>query len=326
MKTRLCNSLRRGFTLVELIVAMAITAILVLMIMQLTGKGVDLWKKVQEDVSAASASSLALEMLGMDLQSTQMKTGTNEYEWMFAESETVNVGTAKGLKLPKSARLAFFTCAPDRNPAVSSRPALRTGYRNARNRSTETQGDVCTVCYELKYHDEVLNLGPEEKGGGVFPMFSVYRTMVLPRPTFESLLGQRDFAAAYRGMSLRPEENFLCDKIIEFSLVFNVRHAKGDADIKTGRAEYEHVSVPVLSSRGSAKPFSIRGTTITAGTNTYKNARVVSATVAVTVLSEKGVQLVEQIRRGQRKAPKAEDFFRQYTTSFSRTVSLPDPL
>ena len=48
-----------------------------------------------------------------------------------------------------------------------------------------------------------------------------------------------------------------------------------------------------------------------------------SATVAVTVLSEKGVQLVEQIRRGQRKAPKAEDFFRQYTTSFSPVFPVP---
>lgn len=46
MKTTFKNMIRRGFTLIELMTAMAITAILVLVIMQMTTKGIDIWRLV----------------------------------------------------------------------------------------------------------------------------------------------------------------------------------------------------------------------------------------------------------------------------------------
>jgi hypothetical protein len=71
----------------------------------------------------------------------------------------------------------------------------------------------------------------------------------------------------------------------------------------------------------------VYGDRIEAGGNTYQNARIDSATLSITVLTEEGVAMVEQIRQGRRRAPrKMADFFAKYTRSYSRMVALPQPL
>lgn len=321
------NIARKGFTLVELITAMAITTMLVWVIMQLTVSGIDLWKKVRTDVSTSSRSRVALQTVGLDLQALQMTTD-NKYEWLVGMQDKRDRSAPKGLKLPSSARLIFFSCPPDRNPAVGNTSALRRNYREARAHNLETQGDVSAICYSLKYHDQILNLSGSASGSerGSFPLFSLYRTVVSPRDSFEKLLGQTDLDKAFRSSNEEEERHFLCENIVEFNVIFTIQYPSSDASIDSGRVQYETVLVPVVSSRGNAQRVDVYGDRVVVGGTEYKNARVVAANLSICVLTEEGVALAEQIRQGRRRAPKQADFFAKYTRSYSSMVPVPSPL
>ena len=122
----------RGFTLIELMTAMAITGMLVVVIMQLTNQSIDLWRAVSEDVSTSSRSRVALQTISRDFESFQMRGYDNKYQWLFAKADSSMDNVPKGLQVPRSAQCVFFACAPDRNPSVSSSTSLRKNYREAR--------------------------------------------------------------------------------------------------------------------------------------------------------------------------------------------------
>ncbi len=328
MKTSRIISRRRGFTLIELMTAMAITAMLVLVIGQVTTQGIDLWKAVREDVSTTSRSRITLQTMAHDFESFQLRAGDNKYQWLFAKADDDVRGTPKGLKVPRSARCVFFACAPDRNPSVSSSVSLRGNYREARAHNMDTQGDVNAIGYRLMYRDQILNLPGDRGEQGMFPLFSLYRQVVTPRETFENLLGQTNLESAYVPFENEDEKNLLCENVVELSLIFTVQYTKEDADVKSGRASYQTITVPVISSRPNArgKRVDVYGDRITVDGQKLENARIVSADIAITTLTEEGVAVADQVRLGRRRAPKMVEFFRRYTRSFSRSVTLPQPL
>lgn len=324
------HTFRRGFTLIELMTAMAITAMLVWVIMSLTNQSIDLWKAVSEDVSTSSRSRAALQTLSRDFESFQMRGYDNKYQWLFAKADENMTNVPKGLNIPRSAQCVFFACAPDRNPSVSSSTSLRQNYRQARAHNRETQGDVNAIGYRLMYRDQIMDL-PASEGNerGLYPLFSLYRHVVPPRTSFENLLGKDNLESAYVRFENDDEknDNFLCENILELNITFSIRYSNSKADAEKGRVSYEVVSVPIVASNRRANKVAVYGDRIEAGGNTYHNARIDSATISITVLTEEGVALVEQIRQGRRRAPKKiADFFAKYTRSYSRLVSLPQPL
>ncbi len=323
-------SYRRGFTLVELMTAMAITAVLVLVIGQLTQQSIDLWKTVREDVNSASASRVALQTMAHDLESFQVRAGNNKFQWLGAWADDDVQGAPRGLKVPRSARCVFFACAPDRNPSVSSSSSLRGNYRAARAHNMETQGDVNAISYRLMYRDQILNLpGSDGSDAAIFPLFSLYRTVVPPRDSYERLLGKEDLTSAYSGFEREEEKNFLCENVLEMRLIFTIQYVDGKADVESGRSSYRTISVPIITSSArsqTGKKVAVYGNRIVADGQTYENARLVSADISITTLTEEGVAVVEQVRKGRRRAPKPAEFFNKYTRSHSRSVALPQPL
>lgn len=321
---------RRGFTLIELMTAMAITGMLVVVIMQLTNQSIDLWKAVSEDVSTSSRSRAALQTISHDFESFQMRGYDNKYQWLFAKADDSLNNAPKGLKIPRSAQCVFFACAPDRNPSVSSSTSLRKNYREARAHNRETQGDVNAIGYRLMYRDQILDMpGTEGNERGIYPLFSLYRQVVPPRPTFEDLLGRDNLESAYVRFESNDDknENFLCENILELNISFNIRYSSSKADAESGRVDYDVVTVPIVASNRRANKVAVYGDRIEAGGRTYENARIDSAMISITVLTEEGVAMVEQIRQGRRRAPKRmADFFAKYTRAYSRMVSLPQPL
>ncbi|MBP3498924.1 MAG: prepilin-type N-terminal cleavage/methylation domain-containing protein [Akkermansia sp.] len=322
------NICRRGFTLIELMTAMAITGMLVVVIMQLTNQSIDLWRAVSEDVSTSTRARAALQALSRDFESFQMRGYDNKYQWLFAKADESMDNVPKGLKIPRSAQCVFFACAPDRNPSVSSSTSLRQNYRQARAHNRDTQGDVNAIGYRLMFRDQILNMpGADGTDKGVYPLFSLYRQVVPPRPTFEQLLGKDNLESAYVRFEQDDEKNFLCENILELNITFTIRYASSQADAEEGRVDYEVVSVPIVASHRRTNKVAVHGDRIVAGGTTYENARIDSAMVSITVLTEEGASLVEQIRQGRRRAPKKmADFFAKYTRSYSRLVSLPQPL
>ena len=322
------KSFFRGFTLIELMTAMAITGMLVLVIMQLTNQSIDMWRAVSEDVSTSARSRAALQTISHDFESFQMRGYDNKFQWLFAKGDETMDNVPKGLEIPRSAQCVFFACAPDRNPSVSSSTSLRKNYREARAHNRDTQGDVNAIGYRLMYRDQILNLpGSDSNEIGVYPLFSLYRQVVPPRPTFEELIGKENLESAYSRFAENDEQNFLCENILEMNISFNIRYASGEADAREGRVQYETVTVPVIASNSKTNRIAVYGDRIIAGTTTYENARIDSAMISISVLTEEGVAMVEQIRQGRRRAPKRiADFFAKYTRSYSRVVALPQPL
>ena len=319
---------RRGFTLIELMTAMAITGMLVVVIMQLTNQSIDLWRAVSEDVSTSSRSRVALQTLSRDFESFQMRGYDNKYQWLFAKADESMDNVPKGLQIPRSAQCVFFACAPDRNPSVSSSTSLRENYRDARAHNRDTQGDVNAIGYRLMFRDQILNMpGVDGNDKGVYPLFSLYRQVVPPRQTFEQLLGKDNLESAYVRFEQDDEKNFLCENILELNITFTIRYAASKADVEEGRVDYDVVSVPIVASHRRTNKVAVYGDRIVAGSTTYENARIESAMISITVLTEEGAAMVEQIRQGRRRAPrKIADFFAKYTRSYSRLVSLPQPL
>ena len=329
MKTRIAAHCRRAFTLVELITAMAITAVLVIIIMQLTNHSISLWKVLREDTSSSATARLALQTISRDFEAFQMRTGNNNYQWFFAEMDNAIRGVPRGLAVPRSARCIFFTCVPDRNPAVSSNPpSMRAGYRNMLATSDKYQGDVSAVGYRLLFRDHILNLAARSGDKQSFPLFSLYRQVISPRETFDTLLCKEDLQSAYGAYQRSEENSFLCENIIEMSIILNLECMSEGNGNDSNTATYRTISVPILSSnaRRGMRSFRLYSNHAQMEGETVQNARIVSAELSMTVLTEEGVALVEQVRQGQRRAPKLEEFFSRYTRSFSRSVSLPLPL
>lgn len=323
--TRIASRSKRGFTLVELLTAMAITAILVVLIMQLTNQSVSLWKTMREDSSTASTARVALQTICRDLESTQIRSGTNDYQWLSAQVDDPIKGMPKGLKIPRSSRLLFFTCTPDHNPPISAESSARSSYSSTLASNPATQGDVGTVSYRLLFRDQVLNLPNKNGDNTMFPLFSLYRNVISPRDTFEKMLGQSSLTSAYSSFEKEEERNFLCENIVEMSLLFHVEYAdEGSSE----RARTKSITIPILatSARKDQQRFSIFSSHASTTGENLPNARIHSIEIALTILTEEGVSIIEQVRLGQRRPPALEDFYSRYTRSFSRTVTLPIPL
>lgn len=315
---------RRAFTLVELLVAMAITSLLVLIIMQLTTQGLDIWKNIREEVSSTSRARMALRSMSQDISAMQVRYNDNKYEWFSAIEDDSASSSIKKFSMPNSVQCIFFTSADDRNPPVSSNEILRMNYRNARARDTETQGDVNAVGYRLLFRDQILNIpGDSRKVRGAFPLYSLYRQLISPRDAFEKLMGHQNLALAYKPFLRQDEENFLCENIVGMNMIIKVEYAASDANARDGRVLYKELNVPVLSSRGGNAKFSVYGNRVECNGKIYENARMTSVNISITVVTDEGMNLIDQIRKGRRVAPSQADFFRRYTRSFAHRISPP---
>ena len=73
-----------GFTLIELMVAMAIASSVILMVLYLNRNSAMWWKNTKDTVYTATISRTALQTVTQDLESFQMKPGDNSYEWLYA--------------------------------------------------------------------------------------------------------------------------------------------------------------------------------------------------------------------------------------------------
>ena len=321
--------LRRGFTLIELLVAMAITAILVLLIMQMTNQGLRIWKEVEEDISTSTQARIATTSVAHDLESVQMNLRNNNYEWFYAGVDNSNEDVIKGMNIPLSSQCIFFTCAMDRNPAVNSDPSTRANYRALRADYIHTQGDVNAIGYRLLYRDQIRGLDPKGSSDStVYPIFSLYRQKISPRDAFEKLMARPNLENAYGRFKDEDEKHFLCENIIELNFVLTLQYVReGRSSSKDGRVAFETVSVPVMSTRGgSSTKVRVYGDRIEVNGKRYNNARLTAANISVTVVTDEGMTLLNQVRLNRRKAPKPADFFKRYTRSFSRNVAIPQPL
>jgi len=307
MKTPI-SSKRRGFTLMELMVAMAITALIVTVLVSITSIALDTWNRSRSEVRASRQAKSMADSLARDFEALVTRRG-NSFEWLYAKSETTLPGPTSNPSANAS-ELIFFTGATDR-------------YDGQINTTTDKGGDVSCVAYRLEYQDPIKG---EENN---FSTFALYRKLVNPDETFEKLLGKDDLSAAFSTYSsnLTDVENFVCENVYQYTVAFHIEVTK------TVSGTSKKITVPVILGANNsgirANEFRIKGSglVLQSGGNSQvtadelKAGRVAAMEVSLTVISDFGI---EQMRRRTFSSDDArEKFLAQNSFQYSKLVELP---
>lgn len=292
---------KNGFTLVELLVALGVTAIIVSMLVTITATALDGYSTSRSQVKAAREAKAAFDQVARDLESLVVRSG-NDFDWLWVSTESTNPGPANNTS-PNASRAVFFTAATDR-------------YDGALNTATDLGGDVSTVGYRLLYRDPITNSENPD-----FATFVLYRNLINPDLTFQNLLGQPDLRAAYQGQAGNESnsENFVCENIFEFSLSFVIEFTVGNI------TQTERVLVASAGGASAVNDFRIRGNGILADNNpatAYANGRVVAADLSITVINDSALEI---LRNGSLQEANRIRLIEKNSYYFAKTILLPQP-
>lgn len=296
-------SKRKGFTLVELLVALAITAIIVSMLVTITATALQAYSSSRNRVTASREAKAAIDQLSRDLESLVVRSGNN-FDWLWASSQTAPPGPS-GNTSPNASRAVFFTAATDR-------------YNGQLNTAQDAGGDVSTVAYQLLFRDPVADNENQQ-----FSTFILYRQLINPDDTFSDLLGSNDLESAYRGSpfqsNLSNPGNFVCENIYEFSLSFVVEFEQNNTTVS------ERVLVLNSGGAGSVGDFRINGSNIITDGNTnsaFANGRIAAADISITVINNNALEV---LRNGGLPDATKDTFIEKNSFHYSKTIILPQP-
>ena len=306
---------RRGFTLMELMVAMAITSIIVTVLVSITSIALDTWNRSRSELRASRMGKMMVDYMARDLESLVTRRG-NSNEWLSAISDP-DIGPA-GLKSTGASRLIFFTAPTDRYEGNAGIPTLDSG------------GDVCCVAYTLDWKR------PVQVGSSVFRTFVLNRKLVDPDLTFSGnakfkpLLGVTSstnsldsvFTGIYNLGNISNSANYTSENIYQFSITFQVQVTDSSGTAPIVR------TVPVAMGSNGTTFFRVLGTGIlTDYSGPYKDlvpsGRVTAVMISLTVLSDLAVDQIQAGKRSFTDDKAKAEFLAKNSYNFSKLVQLP---
>ncbi|MBJ7424958.1 MAG: prepilin-type N-terminal cleavage/methylation domain-containing protein [Akkermansiaceae bacterium] len=306
---------RRGFTLLELMVAMAITVIIVTVLVSITSIALGTWNRSRTELRASRMGKMMVDYMARDLESLVTRRG-NSNEWLSAISDP-DIGPA-GLKSTGASRLIFFTAPTDRYEGNAGISTLDNG------------GDVCCVAYTLDWKR------PVQVGSSVFRTFVLNRKLVDPDLTFKGnakfkpLLGVTSstnsldsvFTGIYSLGTISNSANYTSENIYQFSITFQVQVTDSSGTAPIVR------TVPVAMGSNGATSFRVLGTGIETNYSGPYNAlvpsgRVTAAMISLTVLSDLAVDQIQAGKRSFTDDKAKAEFLAKNSYNFSKLVQLP---
>jgi hypothetical protein len=299
----------------ELMVAMAITVIIVTVLVSITSIALDTWNRSRSELRASRMGKMMVDYMARDLESLVTRRG-NSNEWLSAVADP-NIGPA-GLKSTGASRLIFFTAPTDRYEGNAGIPTLDSG------------GDVCCVAYTLDWKR------PVQVGSSVFRTFVLNRKLVDPDLTFSGnakfkpLLGVTSstnsldsvFTGIYNLGTISNSANYTSENIYQFSITFQVQVTDSSGTAPIVR------TVPVAMGSNGATSFRVLGTGIeTNYSGPYKDlvpsGRVTAAMISLTVLSDLAVDQIQAGKRSFTDDKAKAEFLAKNSYNFSKLVQLP---
>ncbi len=295
MKTRRIFSLKSGFTLVELLVSMAITLIIVTVLVSVTSMAMDTWNRSRAELRSARQAKAMVDAMARDFEGLVTRSG-NTYEWLSAISRADD-GSSNG------ADLVFFTAATDR-------------YNGEIGTADDLGGDVSCVGYRMAWKDPIGGDSDEK-----LKTFVLNRLLVDPKATFDTLLGKPEigllFATTYED-DFSKEENFVCENVFQFTISFHLEVT----DTTVNPPVVKNVLVSL--DQGSTKEFRIRGTGITTDysgplATFVPTGRITAVGISLTVLSDAGIKQLP-VKLGKSDFGK---WLAKNSTQYSKLIQLP---
>ena len=294
----------KGFTLVELLVAMGVTTLILTLLVSITGVALDGWRISRNKVRSAQQAEAAIEQLSRDFESLVIRKG-NSFEWLYAGG-VEDANTRQG---GQGAQLAFFTAATDRYNGD-----LSGGL-----------GDVCGVGYRLVYKNPVSNADDE------FSVYGLYRELVNPDEAFDTLLAKDSLGGANGAFNPFFDEideisNFVCENIYQMTVGFLVEYTTMENDQVV--TQYQRVTVVDTASTGNdqVSEFRLKGDSIDADLSDsqlmeeIRTGRITAVDISLQVVTEAAMGV---IRSEALNGERLQDFLEENSFRFGKTIPIP---
>jgi hypothetical protein len=287
----------------ELMVAMAITTIIVTVLVSITSIALETWNRSRSELRASRQAKSMIDIMARDFEALVTRRG-NPNEWLSAVTD-ISGTQANGNRLESTnaAKLIFFTAATDRYNGEIGKPA-------------DLGGDVSCVGYQLDYKDPIALSGPSSG----FETFVLSRLLVNPDKTFADLLGKTDLKSAFSSYATQLSDpgNFVCENIYQFTLTFHVQVT--DSTQNPPRV----TNVPVTLGKSATQGFRILGTGIVtdpvSANPLVPSGRLTAVEISTTVISDFGV---DQIKRRAFTGNQQAEFLAKNSYQYTKLVQLP---
>jgi len=301
----------------ELLVAMAITTIIVTILVGITSVSIDAWQRSRSEVRASRQAKAMVDSMARDFEAMVSRRG-NSFEWLVAQSSTVMPGPSgnKGIASTSAVDLVWFTAATDR-------------YKGQINTSSDLGGDVSCVGYQLAYRDPITTATSSND----YQTFVLNRLLVDPNDTFTNLLGKTDLKSAFATYSTQiPNlENYVCENIFQFTVTFHVEVTR-----TVGTATTKTIIPVVIGTAGGSKTNSVRlagtglnvGTAVNGATLAELNAgRLVAAEISLTVVTDSALSQLRtrSFTSNATDANSKQKFLAKNSYQYSKRVEIPSP-
>lgn len=290
------QKLRRGFTLVEVMTAMAITTVIIAVLVGMTRISMDSWKESRDKTRAGRLAKESLELMAHDLESMIIRSG-NSYEWLYAKmSGSGDLGPSANAEIKNPLEISFFTAATDR-------------YDGQIGTDADRGGDVSLVTYRLAYRDQLDPVGKS------FPVYSLYRRLVNPDETFEKYLAKESIQGLVNASDvINDTNNFLAENIYNLTVTFIFEYSvNGNLTQKR---------IPVMQKGSKFSEVSVRGDSVVPAI-LPDDARLTSIELGALVVSDSAMQIFNNKR--YRNAQDFASDLKVNSSYYTKSVVLPRP-
>ena len=176
MKTSLLRPARRGFTLIEVMVATAIMMVIVLAVVTIAADTFKAYDRAVADLTTQSEARGALDAMENDFQTAVIRPDGRCWMEVILPGATAPAGVPKAvgnLQPVDHPIVMLFSAPPDRPRWSPVATSPRTAFK----------GDVCAVAYRIGQRSPF-----DAPGDPIQQVYGVYRTIIDPEATFREAL------------------------------------------------------------------------------------------------------------------------------------------